>query len=347
MTSYISTQSISTSMRQSVLQMQSDLAASEAEIATGNYADIGQTLGAQTGESVSLQAENSLLQTISNTNQTVATRLSMTENILSNLQSSAQDLLNSLIQGNGNNSNANTIQASGESNLENLTANLNSSINGDHIFSGTNTSQKPISDYYSAPAPNKVAVDNAFLAAFGMPQTSSGVPAISGANMQSFLDNQFAPMFQGANWATNWSSASTETLTNRISGSQTASTSVSANNTAFQQLAEAYTMVADLGTQNLSSSAYQAVTAKASSLLTSAISNLTDLQANVGFVQTNVSDATNQMSLQMNILSTQIGNLQSINTYEVSTRVTDLQTQIETSYSLTSQLQQLSIVKYL
>ncbi|TPV98887.1 MAG: hypothetical protein USCAAHI_01686 [Beijerinckiaceae bacterium] len=53
------------------------------------------------------------------------------------------------------------------------------------------------------------------------------------------------------------------------------------------------------------------------------------------------------MSVQMNILSTQIGNLENVNTYEVSTQITDLQTQIETSYSLTSQLQQLSLVKYL
>jgi flagellar hook-associated protein 3 FlgL len=84
MTSYISTQSISSAMRQSVLQMQSELAASQTELATGNYADIGQTLGAQTGESVSLQAENSYLQTISNTNQTVSTRLSTTQTILGN-----------------------------------------------------------------------------------------------------------------------------------------------------------------------------------------------------------------------------------------------------------------------
>ena len=55
-------------LRQSVLQMQSDLATGETEMTTGNYTDIGETLGAQTGESVSLQSENSLLQTITNTN---------------------------------------------------------------------------------------------------------------------------------------------------------------------------------------------------------------------------------------------------------------------------------------
>jgi flagellar hook-associated protein 3 FlgL len=334
-------------MRQSILRMQSELAASQTEIATGNYADIGLTLGSRTGDSVSLQAENSLLQTITNTNQTVTSRLDTTQTILSGLRTSAQTLLNSLIEGTGSNTNASSIQASGQSDLQGLISGLNSTLSGDFIFAGTNTSKQPVTDYYATPATNKSAVDSAYLAAFGMSQTSAGVSTISGANMQTFLNTQFAPLFQGANWSTNWSSASSQTLTNQISGSQTTSTSVSANNPAFQQLAQAYTMVADLGTQNLNSSAYQAVTNTARSLVTSAISNLVELQASVGLVQSNVSNANNQMSLQMNILSTQIGNLESVNTYEVSTRITSLQTQIETSYSLTSQLQQLSLVKYL
>ena len=48
------------------------------------------------------------------------------------------------------------------------------------------------------------------------------------------------------------------------------------------------------------------------------------------------------MSVQMNVLSTQIGNLEDVNPYQASTQVTDLQTQIETAYELTSQLSQLS-----
>jgi flagellar hook-associated protein 3 FlgL len=347
MTSYISTQSITSSLRQSILQMQSQLTASETEMTTGNYADIGLALGAQTGETVSLQAENSLLQTITDTNQTVGTRLSTTENVLSSLQSSAQNLLNSLIEGNGSTSNASTIQASGQSDLQDLISSLNTAVNGDYIFAGTNTSYQPITDYYASGAPNQAAVDTAFLAAFGMSQTSASVSTISGTSMQNFLDTQFASLFQGANWSSNWSSASSQTLTNQISENQTASTSVSANNVAFQQLAQAYTMIADLGTQNLNASAYGAVVNTAQGLLTSAISNLTDIQANVGQTQSNITSATNQMSLQMNILSTQVGNLESVNTYDVATRVTDLQTQIETAYSLTSQLHSLSLVDYL
>jgi flagellar hook-associated protein 3 FlgL len=347
MTTSISTQTIASVLSQSVLQMQSDLATNEAEMASGTYADLGLTLGAQTGESVSLQSENSLLQTITDTNQTVTTRLSMTQTILGNLQTSAQNLLNSLLEGNGSNSTAASIQALGQSDLQNLISNLNSSVSGDYIFAGTNTGNQPITDYYAPSAPNQAAVDNAFLSAFGMPQSSSSVSTITGSSMQNFLDNQFAALFQGTNWSTNWSSASSQPLTSEISETQMADTSVSANDTAFQQLAQAYTMIAGLGTQNLSSSAYQAVTSTAQSLLSSAISSLVSLQANVGLIQSNVSTATNQMSAQMNILSTQIGNLDNVNPYEVATQVNNLQTQIETAYSLTSQLQHLSLVQYL
>ncbi|MGA7657620.1 MAG: hypothetical protein WCA96_12690, partial [Methylocella sp.] len=139
MSSFISTQAITSSMRQSILQMQSDLAANETEVSTGNYADIGLSLGATSGEDVSLQAQTSMLQTLTNTNQTVATRLSTTQTTLSSLQTSAQDLLNSLLEGDGSNSNASTIQASGQNDLQGLISSLNSSLNGDYTFAGTNT----------------------------------------------------------------------------------------------------------------------------------------------------------------------------------------------------------------
>ncbi len=82
--------------------------------------------------------------------------------------------------------------------------------------------------------------------------------------MQSFLNNQFAPLFQGANWTSDWSSASNTTISSQISESQTVTTSVSANQSAFQDLAQAYTMVANLGTQNLSADALNAVVTTAS-----------------------------------------------------------------------------------
>jgi flagellar hook-associated protein 3 FlgL len=347
MTSYISTQSLTLSLQQSILQLQSQLASSENELTTGNYADPGAALGARTGEIVSLASQQSLLQTISDTSQAAATRLSTTQNVLSNLQSSAQSLLNALIQDSGTNSNASAIQASAQSNLKSLISSLNTTLNGACIFAGSNTGTPPITDYYAPGSASKAAVDAAFSGAFGMTQTSASVSTISESAMKDFLDNQFAPLFQDPSWATIWSSASAQTLTSRISPDQTISTSVTSNSQAFRQLAQAYTMIADLGTQNLNASAYAAVTSEARNALTSAIANLINMQAGVGLAQADITNATAQISAQLNILSAQAGDLENINSYEVATRISNLQTQLETSYALTSRLQRLALVQYL
>lgn len=136
-------------------------------------------------------------------------------------------------------------------------------------------------------------------------------------------------------------------MTSEISQGQTVTTSVSANQSAFQDLAQAYSMVASLNTQNLNSSALNEVVSTATTLMQQGITGLTDLQANMGVVQNDVTTANNQMSVQMNVLTTQINNLENVDTYQVSTQVTSLQTQIETAYSLTSQLQKLSLVNYI
>ena len=50
---------------------------------------------------------------------------------------------------------------------------------------------------------------------------------------------------------------------------------------------------------------------------------------------------------RQHLLSSTASNLDSVDTYALSSQVTQLQTQLEASYSLTSRLQQLSLVNYL
>jgi flagellar hook-associated protein 3 FlgL len=67
----------------------------------------------------------------------------------------------------------------------------------------------------------------------------------------------------------------------------------------------------------------------------------------VGESQSRITDANNSMSSQVTILQTQIGNLDNVDSYKVATEVNTLTTQLQTAYQLTSQLQQLSLAKYL
>jgi flagellar hook-associated protein 3 FlgL len=347
-TTFISTLAASTAMRQSILNMQAQLADAQKEVATGRLADVGLSLGGQTGQTVSLRNEQSRLQTITNTNSIVSTNLSATSQALTDLQTTAQGVLNTLVSNSGSNPSAQAIQSQGASALQSLIAGLNTTSGNQYIFAGVNTDVRPIASYGgSPPSASKQAVDNAFQAAFGMSQSDPAVASISPSDMQAFLDNQFAALFQGPDWSSNWSSASDSTVKSRISPSELADTSVSANQPAMQKLAMAYTMLSDLGLANMSASTQQVVVQTASKAVSAANGDLTDLQAGVGVTQQRVSSANNRMSVQMNILATQDGNLEQVDPYTSATKVNDLQTQIETAYSLTAQLHQLSLLNYL
>jgi flagellar hook-associated protein 3 FlgL len=347
MTSFISSFSITSALRQSILNAQSNLAQAQQEVSTGTYADVGLALGAQAGQDVDLRNQESLLQTFTTTNNLTAANLSATQNVLTGFQTTAQSFLKSLISSTNQDGVGSSLQQQAQSALQGLIAGLNTQQSGNYLFAGTNTAVAPLTDFYASGSASQAAVNSAFTSFFGFAPTDASAANITASQMQSFLDTQFAPLFQGTNWSSDWSSATNTTTTSEISPSQTVSTSVSANDSSFQDLAQAYTMIASLGTQNLSSAALQTVVTNAETLVNSGNASLTSLGASVGTVQNDITSATNQMSVEMNVLSTQIGNLENVNPFEASTEVTNLQTEIETSYSLTSQLSQLSLVKYL
>lgn len=193
----------------------------------------------------------------------------------------------------------------------------------------------------------QTAFNAAFQVAFGMAPSDPAVNTISASAMTSFLSNQFAAQFTGASWTSNWSAASDTPTTSRIAQSQTTPTSVSANQPAFQQLTQAYTMVSELGGLNLNATTYQAVMGAATTLINTANNSLTNLQTSVGVMQENVKNANSALSLQSNVLTTQIGNFENVNSYDVASQVSALSTQLQTAYSLTSQINSLSLVKFL
>jgi flagellar hook-associated protein 3 FlgL len=98
---------------------------------------------------------------------------------------------------------------------------------------------------------------------------------------------------------------------------------------------------------SINSSAMQVVVNQASGLISKALSSLTSTEATLGSAQQRVTEANNGMSAQMTILQTQINNLDNVNAYQIATQVNSLTTQIQTAYSLTAHLQQLSLVKYI
>jgi flagellar hook-associated protein 3 FlgL len=348
---YISTYMLSAGLSYSITNNESALSKASKEATTGRFADVGLELGTSTGTDVSLRADMSFVDKLVDTNGLVSGRLDVTQNRIDQLISTAQDFLKNLIAARDTNNGAGIILPTASSNLQDLIGALNASYNGSSLFGGLNTQGVPIITNYATGSTSKNAVDAAFAApvpaGFGMTQSSPGVSGITPAAMQAFLNGPFDAEFTNANWKLNWSSATDPVMSSRISSTQVVSTSVSANQQPFRQLAEAYTALTDLGNANLSQATFQVVADKAISLVSSAMDNLAVLGGSVGTMQQQVSDASDKLKVQSDVFNQQIVNLEKVDPTEASVRINTLQTQIQTALSLTSRLQKISLINYL
>ncbi len=330
---YISSQNLFSSMRQSVLQTQSSLSTLQTEEASGSYADLALQLGGQTGTTISVAQESGHLTALTASNQAASTRLSATVSTINDIMSDAQALSNTLIA----NASSDTITAStqtiAQTSLQSLISKLNTSVGGQFIFGGINTSTAPMPDYATTSSDSAAAL-NADLAS-----DPSIQDAVSSAG-------QFGKLFTAGGTGA-LTTASTTAITSQISPGQTITTSVSANQTAFQQIAQAYALLGTLGGQTLSAATSQAVVSAATSLLNSGLAGLTAVQANIGTAQNAVSAANDHMAAQQTILTSSVNSMENVDSYTLSSKLTALTNQLQVAYSLTSDLKSLSLVNYL
>jgi flagellar hook-associated protein 3 FlgL len=345
---FIATSAVSGAIRSSLMKLQVKLAEAQKEVVTGRHADVGLSLGYRTGHTISLRQEHARLQSLTDTNSLVSSRLDASQAALDALAKGAQAFLSQLVAARNSDTGPAVIKGQAQSALAALADTLNTTFNGASLFAGINTDVRPITAYSTnPPSANAQAVASAFATAFGISQSDPAVANIVPAAMQSFLDGPFSGLFDPAAWSSTWSTASDQNVKSRISTSELVETSVNANDVAFRKLASAYTMLADLGTDKLNQGAYQAIVDTATHTIGEAIQGTTGLQARLGTAQERVKHANERMSIEIDIMDKHIGILEGVDPYEASNRLAGLTTQVETAYAITARIQKLSLLNYL
>jgi flagellar hook-associated protein 3 FlgL len=71
------------------------------------------------------------------------------------------------------------------------------------------------------------------------------------------------------------------------------------------------------------------------------------MQARIGINQKALEEATNQLKSRKTWLNEVILKTESVDTYDVATRINGLMTQLEASYSVTSRISRISLLNYL
>src|SRR5688572_19531522 len=303
-TSYISTRALNEGNRLSILKLQQQVAIAAKESTTGRLADVGRTLGARTAETVSLRQEMSQLASISDTNALVASRLAVSQEALGGINSTAESFISTLIASRNTETGPAVAKAGARAALVGLTDALNSTFGGEQLFGGINTDQQTLNSYFAQPtSAARQAMLNAFQTEFGFAPDDPAVATIVPSQMQSFIDNQLTALFEEPAWSANWSNASDENVESRISMSEEIETSANANDAGFRKLAQVYTMLSDMGVENMSASTYSVVVDRAIALAGDAGQDVAVAQATLGTAQERVTKANAKIEAQSDILT--------------------------------------------
>ncbi len=347
-TSFVSTLALQTALKLQVQTGQLALTRAQTEASTGQYADFGLALGGRTSNAVSLSNNVGQLQTILDSNSLVNTRLSSAQDALGQISDNAQTALDALlgITGSSGASQVQIVQNTVKSAFGAVTGAANQSAGGEFLFGGINTSVPPLDDYFAAGSPAKAAFDASFQSQFGFAVDDPAVSGITGAQMNAFID-QLSSEYAGADWQANWSKASDTTLSARINTNEVISTSTTTNSRGFRSLALGSVLGMELLGRNLSAEAQGVVARRATTAIGDAISAIDADRSTLGVAQSRVTRANTSLKNQIDLVNTQMNDLEGVDPYEAATRVNALKTQLETSYALTSRLSQLSLLNYL
>jgi len=345
--SFVSSNAISEAMRYQMMRMQADLTKSENEVVTGRVADPGLVLGARAGQSISLSRDVDRLGALIDSNSLVSSRLASTQTSLVQLTDLANDLMPALTTALSGPIDPTIPGNQAKAALGTITSILNTTQNGEYLFAGINTDYKPLDDFDAPGSTARAAFDAAFVAEFGIPITDPGTAALSAQDMSDFIDQLLADELDGAGWAANWSNAADQEISARITMSETSKASVSANEVGVKKLVMAAALTSYFLEGDFSDNVQKDVIERSIGLVGESVAHLGATQAEVGILQERVESASERVSMQIDLFKLNINDLEGVDPYEASSRITNLLTQIEVSYSLTARIQQLSLVRYL
>ena len=347
-TSNVSNLTVQNAMRLTILQAQNELLKAQKEVTTGMYADIGAELGNRTALSLDLTRESLRIQSLIDTNAIASQRLESSQEAMDQMGVASQNMMNALValRGSSDESNLSVATQTITDAFDQFRSMVNSSASGEYLFAGINTDVQPLTDLPII----KTDVEAAFAAYFGFPPTDSVQTAgITAVDMEDFITNTVGPMFTGSGteWENFWSSASSVAMTSRISQSETVQTSTTANASGMRNFAYAAVISVALLDLNLQEDVRAVVSNRAIEVSGAAISGINTERTQLGLSQERIARANSSLEIQQDIIETNFNSMVEVDAYEASTRVNNLLSLVEASYTLTAKIQNLSLVNFL
>lgn len=321
------------------------LEAAQTEMSSGRVADEALQLGANKSEAIGWRIDKGRLTGMVTANGRVATQISGAQTALDSVRQNAENFLADAVNLKDGNGSTGLISSEGASAFASLAGLLNTTVDGVHLFSGSRSDTAPMdASAVETSGAGTSAIKTAFVNFFGFAPDDPAAGSITADSMKSFLEGSYSALFSDGNWQQDWSAAADRPVTSTISLTDTAQTSVSANDPALRKIASAFALAAVVDPSKLGAGASQEMGAWIADQLGSGIDGVTQAQSKLGIAQQQITDASDRMTAQSSQIEAQIGKLEGVDEADAATRVNALVQQLQTSYSMIAQLQKLSLL---
>jgi flagellar hook-associated protein 3 FlgL len=333
--------------------LQSQLNTVTGEVSSGLQANPTAQLGTNAALLYQLSAQETQQTTLQTTIGTAENRLDTAQTVLSSMGTMTQTIANAALAAGAPGTDTDQAysalaqQATGA--ISTVLGQLNTSSAGGPIFSGD--SGTPPMQAADAPGGPMAAIQstlNTAVASAGGPLTQTNVATLLAGFSSMFSDANAASSqnYTGAFYAGSTDGKPTTVLTG---ANQTLQYNASANQPAFRDLLQGLSMLSTLGapSSQMDDSAKAALVTQASTLISNAQGELTSLQGNLGAVQGQMKSAITEQNAVASATQQQINGYEQTDTAADATTLSMLQTQIQASYQITSDISQLSLVHYM
>lgn len=326
------------------------------ELSTGRKADIFADLGSNAVSTIKLRAREADTQTYMKSNEVLGNKLEAMQLSVNTARESVQSVLERAVTNASRpHIDAEALQRDARVALDTLVAVMNTSHNGDHLFSGLDSDSIPLVRWSDTNATTGLSPEDAVASIYGTgPVDAAGATAIAAQMDLAFASNDVgnpnrnfeATMYQGTP-ALDGGGQPSEHVKGWVNAGQQVTYGVRANDPAFTEAYKGLAMLAVTDVSTMNEDAYATYMENVIGALSNAQEGMLEVVSGIGFNQQIVESAQNQLTDLSLIQRTQIGNYENVDPYEAATRVKSLELQLQASYEVTSRMSGLSILNFL
>ncbi|MEZ5684412.1 MAG: flagellin [Paracoccaceae bacterium] len=323
-------------LRQHNVQLKQEITRLTEEMMTGTHQDLGKALGGDMTALASIDRQIRRIESFDVVTAEAEVFTSSMQNALGLVQDLAADVGVTLLSA-ATSSNATLVDATTNDaavKFASIIGTLNTDVAGRHLFSGASTGTKPLPDAADILSSLQTAIAGETTAAGVLSVVETWFNAAAGGG--GYLDVAYA-------------GSSDAIGPFRISESDRLEIPISAASQELRDVLKGFALSALIADGLFANDlvARSDLTRSSGEIILTAQSSLSNMQADLGTREALIEDSKTRNSAETSSLELARNSLVSVDEFDTATAVTALQTQLETLYTLTARMSELSLVDYI